>query len=71
MKFKLEISTETKNYVFFFEKTLYTETFDEIVDCVNEMAKIYKKSAKLNVVIYDEDEKRKAKYNYELGWHVF
>ena len=71
MKFKLEISTETKNYVFFFEKTLYAETFDEIVDCVNEMAKIYKKSAKLYVIIYDEDEKRTAKYHYELGWHVF
>ena len=71
MKYKLEISTESKNYVFFFEKTLYVETFNEIVDCVNEMAKIYKKSAKLYVIIYDEDEKRIAKYHYELGWHVF
>lgn len=71
MEYKLEISTETKNYVFFFEKTLNAETFDEIADCINEMAKIYKKSAKLYVIIYDEDEKRIAKYHYDYGWIVY
>ena len=71
MKYKLEISTESKNYVFFFEKTLYTETFDEIVDCVNEMAKTYKKSAKVIIVIFDECDMKIAQYSYNYGWLMY
>ena len=71
MKYKLEIATETKHDVFWFEKTRYAETIDEIIDYVNEMAKIYKKSAKLIVVMYDEDEKKIAMYNYDSGWFMF
>ena len=71
MKFKLDISTESKNYVFFFEKTLYTETFDEIVDCVNEMAKTYKKSSKVVILVFDENEKKIAQYNWDFGWRMF
>ena len=45
MEYKLGISTETKKNVFYFEKTRYARTFDEIIDYVNDMAKIFKKSA--------------------------
>ena len=70
MEYKLEISTETKHNVFSFEKTRYVRTFDEIVDYVNEMATIYKKSAKLTVVIYDENKKKIAMYD-ELSWLMY
>ena len=68
MEYKLEISTETKHNVFYFEKTRYVRTFDEIVDYVNEMAKIYKKSAKVVIVISDECDKKIAQYHYDYGW---
>ena len=71
MEYKLEISTETKHNVFYFEKTRYVRTFDEIVDYVNEMAKIYKKSAKLIIVIFDEDKKSVAQFHYDYGWLMF
>ena len=71
MEYKLKIYTETKSNVFSFEKTRYVKTFNEIIDYVNEMAKIYKKSAKLTVVMYDEDEKKIAMYNYDSGWLMF
>ena len=53
MEYKLEISTETKHDVFFFTKTRCAKNFDEIVEYVNEMVKIYKKSAKVVVMVYD------------------
>ena len=68
MVYKLEIATETKHNVFWFEKTRYDETIDEIIDYVNEMVMIFKKSAKVIVVIYDEDEKKIAQYSYNYGW---
>ena len=71
MEYKLGISTETKKNVFYFEKTRYARTFDEIIDYVNEMATIYKKSAKLIVVVIDENKKKIAMYSYDYGWHVF
>ena len=71
MEYKLKITTETKHNVFCFEKTRYVKTINEIIDYVNEMAKIYKKSAKLIVVIYDEDGTKIAMYSYDSGWHVF
>ena len=70
MEYKLGISTEIKKNVFYFEKTRYARTFDELVDYVNEMAKIFKKSAKLTVVIYDENKKKIAMYD-ELGWLMY
>ena len=66
MEYKLGISTETKKNVFYFEKTRYARTFDEIVDYAIELAKIFKESAKLTVIIYDENEKKIAMYD-ELG----
>ena len=71
MEYKLKIVTNTKSNVFSFEKTRYAKTIDEIIDYVNEMAKIYKKSAKLIVVMYDEDERKIAMYNYDSGWFMF
>ena len=71
MKYELKIFTVTKRRAFIFEKTLYARIIDEIVDYVNEMAKIYKKSSKLIVVIYDEDKKKIAMYNYDSGWVMF
>lgn len=68
MEYKLEISTETKTNVFCFEKKRYARNFDEIVEYVNEMVKIFKKSAKVMIVIYDECDKRIAQYHYDCGW---
>ena len=71
MKYKLTIATETKSDVFFFEKTRYARTFDEIVDYVNELVKIYKKSAKVVILVFDENEKKTAQYSWDFGWCVF
>ena len=57
--------------MFFFEKTRYARTFDEIVDYVNELVKIYKKSAKVVILVFDENEKRIAQYNWDFGWCMF
>lgn len=70
MEYELDIITASKNNLFLFKKTRYARTFDEIVDYVIEMAKIFKKSAKLTVVIYDENKKKIAMYN-ELGWLMY
>ena len=70
MEYELEIITESKNNLFLFKKVLSAETIDEIVNYVNEMATIYKKSAKLTVVIYDENKKKIAMYD-EFGWFMF
>ena len=70
MGYELDIITATKNNLFLFKKTRYAITFDELVDYVNEMAKIFKKSAKLTVVIYDENKKKIAMYD-ELGWLMY
>ena len=43
---------------------------DEIVNYVNEMATIYKKSAKLIVVVIDENKKKIAMYD-ELSWLMY
>lgn len=71
MEYKLKIFTNTKSNVFSFEKKRLARSYDEIIDYVNEMAKIYKKSSKLIVVIYDEDEKKIAMYNYDNDWFMF
>ena len=71
MEYKLDLTTVTEHYVFSFQKTRYAKTIDEIIDYVNEMEKIFKKSAKLIVVIYDEDKKKIAMYNYNNGWLIF
>ena len=71
MEYELEITTESKNNMFLFKKTRFAKTFDEIVDYVNEMATIYKKSAKLIVMVIDENKKKIAMYNYDYGWLVF
>ena len=70
MEYDLDIITASKNNLFLFKKTRFAKTFDEIVDYVNEMATIYKKSAKLTVVIYDENRKKIAMYD-ELGWLMY
>ena len=70
MKYELQIIAESKNNLFLFKKTRYARTFDELVDYVNEMAKIFKESAKLTVIIYDENEKKIAMYD-ELGWLMY
>ena len=67
MEYKLKISTETKKNVFLFEKIRYNTNFDEIVEYVNEMVEIYKKSAKVIVVISDECDKKIALYHYDDG----
>ena len=71
MEYKLEISTETKKNVFFFEKKRYKTNFDEIVEYVNEMVKIYKKSAKVIIMITDECDKKIAQYHYDYGWLMY
>ena len=71
MQYKLKIVTETKHDVFIFEKTRYAGTIDEIIDYVNEMVIIFKKSAKVIVVIYDENEKNVAQFHYDYGWIVY
>ena len=71
MEFELNITTESKNNLFLFKKTRFAKTFDEIVDYVNEMATIYKKSAKLIVVVTDEEKRKIAMYSYDYGWYVY
>ena len=71
MEYKLDLTTVTEHYVFSFQKTRFAKTIDEIIDYVNEMEKIFKKSSKLIVVIYDEDKKKIAMYNYDYGWIVY
>ena len=70
MEYELEIIAESKNNLFLFKKSLYAQTMNEIVDYVNELATIYKKSSKLTVVIYDENKKKIAMYD-ELSWLMF
>ena len=70
MEYELEIITESKNNLFLFKKTLSAETIDEIVNYVNELATIYKISANLTVVIYDEDKKKVAMYD-DIGWLMY
>ena len=71
MEYELEIIAESKNNLFLFKKPLSAETIDEIVDYVDEMSTIYKKSAKLTVVIYDGNKKKIAMYNYDYGWLMY
>ena len=71
MKFKLDISTETNKNVFLFEKKRNVNSFDELVEYVNEMAKIYKKSAKVVIDVYDESDKKVANFHYDYGWIVY
>ena len=71
MEYKIEISTETKHNVLWFEKTRHAKTIDEIIDYVNEMVTIFKKSAKVIVVIYDENKKNIAQFQYDYGWFVY
>ena len=71
MEYKLKIVTETKNDLFIFEKTRYAKTIDEIVDYVNEMVKIYKKSTNVVVDIYDECDKKVANFRYDYGWLIY
>ena len=70
MVYELDIITATKNNLFMFKKTRYAITFDELVDYVNEMAKIFKKSAKVFIAVSD-GSKLIAQYNYDYGWLVF
>ena len=70
MKYELKIIAESKNNLFLFKKTRCARTFDELVDYVIELAKIFKESAKLTVIIYDENEKKIAMYD-ELGWLMY
>ena len=71
MEYELETIAEFKNNLNLFKKVLSAETIDEIVDYVNEMATIYKKSPNSTVVIYDENKKKIAMYNYDYGWLVY
>ena len=70
MEYELEIITESKNNLFLFKKVLSAETIGEIVDYVNELATIYKVSANLTVVIYDENKKKIAMYD-DIGWLMY
>ena len=70
MEYELEIIAESKNNLFLFKKDLSAETISEIVDYVNELATIYKISANLTVVIYDEDKKKIAMYD-DIGWLMY
>ena len=70
MEYELEIITESKNNLFLFKKALSAETIDEIVKYVNELATIYKISANLTVVIYDENKKKVAMYD-DIGWLMY
>ena len=71
MEYELEIIAESKNNLFLFKKPLSAETIDEIVNYVNELATIYKKAAKLVVVVTDEEKRKIAMYNYDYGWLVY
>ena len=68
MEYKLKILAETKKNVFFLEKKRYSTNFDELVKYVNEMVEIFKKSAKVIIVISDECDKKIAQYHYDHGW---
>ena len=70
MEYELEIITESKKNLFIFKKTRFAKTFDEIVNYVNDLATIYKISANLTVVIYDEDKKKIAMYD-DIGWLMY
>ena len=70
MEYELEIIAESKNNLFLFKKTLSAETINEIVNYVNELATIYKLSANLTVVIYDENKKKIAMYD-DIGWLMY
>ena len=70
MEYELEIIAESKNNLFLFKKDLSAETISEIVDYVNELATIYKISANLTVVIYDENKKKIAMYD-DIGWLMY
>ena len=70
MEYELEIITESKKNLFIFKKTRFDKTFDEIVNYVNDLATIYKISANLTVVIYDEDKKKIAMYD-DIGWLMY
>ena len=70
MEYELEIIAESKNNLFLFKKTLSAETIGEIVNYVNELATIYKISANLTVVIYDENKKKIAMYD-DIGWLMY
>ena len=70
MEYELEIIAESKNNLFLFKKTLSAETISEIVNYVNELATIYKLSANLTVVIYDENKKKIAMYD-DIGWLMY
>ena len=70
MEYELEIITESKHNLFLFKKTLSAETINEVINYVNEMATIFKISAKLTVVIYDENKKRIAMYD-DIGWLIY
>ena len=70
MEYEIEIIAESKNNLFLFKKPLSAKTIDEIVNYVNELATIYKKSAKLSVVIYDQNKKKIAMYD-ELSWLMY
>lgn len=68
MEYKLRIATETNKDIFCFEKKRNVNSFNELVEYVNEMVKIFKKSAKVVVVVYDECDVIIAQYNYDYGW---
>ena len=70
MEYELEIIAESKNNLFLFKKVLSAETIGEIVNYVNELATIYKISANLTVVIYDENKKKIAMYD-DIGWLMY
>ena len=70
MEYELEIIAESKNNLFLFKKNLTAETIGEIVNYVNELATIYKISANLTVVIYDENKKKIAMYD-DIGWLMY
>ena len=68
MEYKLRIATETNKNIFFFEKKRNVISFDELVEYVNEMVKIFKKSSKVIIVISDECDVKIAQYSYNYGW---
>ena len=71
MEYKLTIATETNKDVFLFEKKRNVKSFDELVEYVNEMTKIYKKSAKVVINVYDESDKKVANFHYDYGWLIY
>ena len=71
MEYKLTIVTEADTNVFLFEKKRNAKSFNELVEYVNEMAKIYKKSAKVVIDVFDECDKKVANFHYDHGWIVY